>query len=81
MDDFETLIVPALLALAAAAAWLALTARRADLGRALVEAVAKAVDVRRRQEALAAAGKPAPYLEFARRAESELRALAARRGF
>lgn len=81
MDELETLIVPALLALAAAAAWLALTARRAELGRALVEAVTRAVDVRRRQEALAAAGKPAPYLDYARRAEAELRALAARRGF
>jgi len=81
MDELETLIVPALLAGAAAAAWLALTARHAALGRALVEAAGKAVALRRRQEALVAAGKPAPYLAYARRAEDELRALARRRGF
>lgn len=79
--DVEALIVPAVLAGLAAWAFLAVTAGRADLGRALVDACRRAVDFRDRQEKLAAAGRPAPYLDYARRAESELRDLLRRRGF
>ena len=79
--DPETLIVPALLAAAAAWAWLSITAHRADVGRALVELCRRAVELRAEQESLAAAGRPAPFLERARLAEAEFRALLRRRGF
>jgi hypothetical protein len=72
--DAEHLIVPALVSCLAAFAWLALVARRADLARPLVDACRRAVALRESQERLAAAGKPAPYLDYARRAEAELRA-------
>ena len=78
--EAEHLIVPALLAALAAFAWLALVAHRADVGRALVEVCRQAVAFRERQEKLAAGGKPAPFLDYARRAEAELRALLARQG-
>ena len=77
--DAEHLIVPALLACLAACAWLALVAHRADVGRSLVGACRRAIQFRESQERLAAAGKPAPYLDYARRAEAELRDVLRRR--
>jgi hypothetical protein len=79
--EAEHLIVPALLACLAAFAWLAIVAHRADVGRSLVEACRQAVAFRERQEKLAAAGKPAPFLDYARRAEAEVRAFLVRQGF
>ena len=78
--EAEHLIVPALLACLAAYAWLAIVAHRADVGRSVVEVCRRAVAFRASQEKLASAGKPAPFLDYARRAEAELRALLARQG-
>ncbi|HEX7901459.1 MAG TPA: hypothetical protein VF950_27115 [Planctomycetota bacterium] len=77
--DAEHLIVPALLSCLAAFAWVAIVAHRADVARSLVEACRAAAAFRERQERLAAAGKPAPYLDYAHRAEAELRAFLSRR--
>ena len=79
--ELEALVVPAVLAALAVFAWLALAAGRADAGRALVEVCRRAVELREAQEKLAAAGRPAPFLDYARRAERELRGLLRRRGF
>lgn len=78
--DYEALIVPGLLAAAAAWAFIVIIAGRAELNRSFIEVCAKAVEIRAEQERLAAAGKPAPFLVQARRAESDVRDVLGRLG-
>ena len=72
--------LPACFAALALCAWLAVISRRADAARELVRLCAEAIRLRGVQEDLRTAGRPAPFLDRARRLEAELRDLLRRRG-